>query len=32
MCLVGDDAPMTLQFLIEDYVAHQRHHLAQILS
>jgi len=31
-CFIGDDAPVTLQFLIEDYIAHQRHHLAQILS
>jgi hypothetical protein len=31
-CIVGDDPPVTLQFLIEDYVAHQRHHLAQILA
>ena len=30
VCLVGDDPPVTLQFLIEDYVAHQRHHLRQI--
>jgi hypothetical protein len=32
MCVVGDDAPVTLQFLIEDYIVHQRHHLAQILT
>ncbi len=31
-CVVGEDAPVTLQFLIEDYIAHQRHHLAQILK
>jgi hypothetical protein len=31
-CVVGEDPPVTLQFLIEDYVAHQRHHLAQIVS
>jgi hypothetical protein len=30
-CVVGDDAPVSLRFLIEDYVDHQRHHLAQIL-
>ncbi|HTZ89226.1 MAG TPA: DinB family protein [Alloacidobacterium sp.] len=30
-CHVGDDKPVTLQFLIEDYIAHQKHHLAQIL-
>ncbi|MGC1300154.1 MAG: DinB family protein [Alloacidobacterium sp.] len=29
-CRVGDDEPVTLRFLIEDYIAHQQHHLAQI--
>jgi hypothetical protein len=29
-CTVGDDAPVTLQFLIEDYIRHQKHHLKQI--
>jgi len=29
-CVVGDDAPVTLQFLIEDYVAHQRWHVRQV--
>jgi hypothetical protein len=29
-CTVGDNAPVTLQFLIEDYIAHQRWHLKQI--
>jgi hypothetical protein len=32
ICRVGGDEPVTLRFLIEDYVRHQRHHLAQILS
>jgi len=32
LCVVGGDAPVTLRFLSEDYIAHQRHHLAQILS
>ena len=32
MCVVGEGAPVTLQFLIEDYVVHQRHHLTQILT
>ena len=32
MCVIGDATPVTLQFLIEDYIAHQRHHVAQILS
>ena len=31
-CIVGDDAPVTLQFLIEDYVTHQRWHLNQLLA
>lgn len=29
-CIVGDNAPVTLRFLIEDYLAHHRHHLDQI--
>jgi hypothetical protein len=29
-CTVGTDAPVTLRFLIEDYLAHQKHHCAQI--
>lgn len=29
-CTIGDDEPVTLRFLIEDYVAHHRHHLAQL--
>jgi hypothetical protein len=28
---VGNDAPVTLQFVIEDYVAHMQHHLDHIL-
>jgi hypothetical protein len=32
MCRVGDDEPVTFRFLIEDYVRHQKHHLAQITS
>jgi hypothetical protein len=31
-CTVGNDAPVTLRFLIEDYLAHQRHHLDQIVA
>ncbi len=31
-CTVGDYAPVTLRFLIEDYLAHQRHHLNQIAA
>jgi hypothetical protein len=29
-CIIGDYEPMTLQFLIEDYVVHLKHHLAKI--
>jgi len=29
-CTVGDDAPVTLRFLIEDYIQHQKWHLRQI--
>ena len=29
-CVIGEGAPVTLQFLIDDYIAHQRHHLEQI--
>jgi hypothetical protein len=30
-CTVGDDPPVTLGLLIDDYVLHMRHHLDQIL-
>jgi hypothetical protein len=29
-CVVGESAPVTLRFLIEDYIRHQRHHFAQL--
>jgi hypothetical protein len=29
-CVVGDNKPVTLRFLIEDYVAHQHWHFAQL--
>jgi hypothetical protein len=29
-CVVGDNAPVTLRFLVEDYFRHQRWHLAQL--
>jgi hypothetical protein len=29
-CIVGDDAPVTLRFLIEDYLRHQRVHAEQL--
>ena len=31
-CVVGSDATVTLRFLIEDYVAHQRWHIKQLLA
>jgi hypothetical protein len=31
-CVIGEDAPVTLRFLIEDYITHQRWHLGQIAS
>jgi hypothetical protein len=30
-CEVGSDPPVTLRFLIEDYILHMRHHLDHIL-
>jgi len=30
MCVVGDDKPVTLRFLIEDYLRHQQHHFKQL--
>ena len=29
-CTIGDDAPVTLEFVIVDYLAHMTHHMAQI--
>ena len=29
-CQVGNDAPVTLEFLVRDYVRHQRSHLSQM--
>jgi len=31
-CVVGDDAPVTLRFLIEDYLNHQRGHFTQLAA
>jgi DinB superfamily len=31
-CVVGENTPVTLQFLIEDYVEHQRWHVRQLLA
>ena len=30
VCRIGDSEPVTLGFIVEDYVRHMRHHLAQI--
>jgi hypothetical protein len=32
MCVVGDEEPVTLHFLIEDYLTHQLWHLAQLMA
>lgn len=32
MCVVGDEAAVTLRFLIEDYISHQRWHLNQMTT
>ncbi len=31
-CRVGDAQPVTLRFLVEDYILHMRHHLDHILG
>jgi len=31
-CRIGDSRPMTLEFIVRDYVRHLRHHLDQILD
>jgi len=31
-CVVGEDAPVTLRYLIEDYVEHQRWHAKQLVA
>jgi hypothetical protein len=32
LCRVGDDAPVTLDFLVKDYVVHLQHHVKQIVG
>ncbi|HKP84454.1 MAG TPA: DinB family protein [Blastocatellia bacterium] len=32
MCAIGNNEPVTLGFLVEDYVKHMKHHLKQILG
>ena len=31
-CIIGGDKPVTLEFVIQDYVRHLKHHLEQILE
>jgi hypothetical protein len=31
-CVVGDNGPVTLRFLIEDYLEHQRWHFSQLMG
>ena len=31
-CVIGDSDPVTLEFLMNDYVRHLRHHLSQIFD
>lgn len=31
-CIIGDGSPVTLEWLMRDYLVHLRHHLAQILD
>ncbi|MGA2274346.1 MAG: DinB family protein [Bryobacteraceae bacterium] len=31
-CRIGDDSPVTLEFLIDDYIVHMQHHLDHIFS
>jgi AcrR family transcriptional regulator len=31
-CVIGDDAPVSLRFLIEDYLRHQHWHLKQLTA
>jgi hypothetical protein len=32
VCKIGDNAPVTLRFVVEDYFRHQRWHLAQLTA
>ena len=31
-CIIGEDDPVTLEWLMRDYIRHMRHHLKQILG
>jgi len=32
LCFIGENEPVTLEFLVTDYVRHMKHHLDQLLS
>jgi hypothetical protein len=32
LCFIGDNEPVTLEFLVTDYVRHLKHHIQQIIS
>jgi len=32
LCIIGDNKPVTLEFVIQDYVRHLKHHLEQIVE
>jgi len=32
LCRIGESGPLTLGFIVEDYITHLRHHLDQILT
>lgn len=32
LCIIGEDKPATLEFVIKDYARHLKHHLEQILK
>jgi hypothetical protein len=32
LCYIGQNKPVTLRFVIEDYILHMQHHLDQLLG
>jgi hypothetical protein len=32
LCFIGDDEPVTLEFIVADYVRHLKHHIEQIIA
>ncbi|MGD0832205.1 MAG: DinB family protein [Terracidiphilus sp.] len=32
ICVIGDDAPVTLRYVVEDYLRHQQWHLTQLTA